>query len=85
MQYIIKRRQVAQVRQGDTVAVHYTGTLENGTEFDSSMNREPLQFTVGEGNIIPGFEQAVVGMRLGESKTQTVSASQAYGSHRKEF
>jgi len=76
---------MAQVRQGDTVTVHCTGTLENGTEFDSSMNREPLQFTIGEGNIIPGFEQAVVGMRLGESKMQTVSASQAYGSHRKEF
>lgn len=57
------------VKSGDTVLVHYTGTLENGTVFDSSAGREPLRFTVGKGEVIPGFDEGVVGMQVGEEKT----------------
>ena len=66
---------------GDTVIVHYTGKLEDGTEFDSSVGKEPLQFRLGEGEVIPGFEAAVVGMAPGESKTQLIPADEAYGPH----
>lgn len=76
---------MAQAKQGDTVKVHYTGKLEDGAVFDTSTNRDPLQFTIGEGRIIPGFEQAVVGMNPGESKTTTISAENAYGPHRAEL
>lgn len=70
---------MTQVKPGDTVHVHYTGKLEDGTVFDSSENREPLEFTVGEGQIIPGFEQLIVGMNPGESKTGTIPSDMAYG------
>jgi peptidylprolyl isomerase len=76
---------MAQAKNGDTVTVHYTGKLEDGTVFDSSVNRDPLQFTLGEDLLIPGFEQAVLGMSAGESKTAKVSADQAYGPHREEM
>ena len=76
---------MAQAQNGDTVTVHYTGKLEDGTVFDSSVDRDPLQFTLGEGLLIPGFEQAVLGMSPGESKTVKVSADQAYGPHREEM
>ena len=69
---------------GDTVKVHYTGTLTDGSAFDSSIGREPLQFTLGEGQMIPGFEQAVIGMELGETKTVTIPADQAYGPYYEE-
>ncbi len=68
-------------KTGDTVRVHYTGRLEDGEVFDSSAGTEPLEFTIGQGNIIPGFEQAVVGMNPGESKTQHIEADNAYGPH----
>lgn len=67
--------------EGDTVKVHYTGTLSNGTTFDSSAGREPLNFTLGEGQVIPGFEDAVLGMAVGEEKTVTIPVDQAYGSY----
>ncbi len=70
---------------GDTVRVHYTGTLEDGTEFDSSREREPIEFTLGAGQVIPGFENAVTGMEPGESKTFTIPADEAYGPHRPEL
>jgi peptidylprolyl isomerase len=76
---------MAQAKNGDTVTIHYTGKLEDGTVFDSSVNRDPLQFTLGEGLLIPGFEQAVLGMTPGELKTAEVSADQAYGPHREEM
>lgn len=76
---------MVQAQRGDTVQVHYTGKLEDGTVFDTSTNRDPLQFTIGEGQIIPGFEQAVVGMNPGESKTVTIPMDQAYGPHREEM
>ncbi len=72
-------------KQGDTVKVHYTGKLKDGTVFDTSEQREPLEFKIGEGQVIPGFEQAVVGMSPGESKNTEVSADEAYGQHREEL
>ena len=73
----------AQAKNGDIVQVDYTGTLEDGTVFDTStsVGREPLNFTLGEGKMIPGFEQAVLGMKVGESKTFTIPADEAYGPH----
>jgi len=68
-----------QVKTGDTVRVHYTGSLSDGKIFDSSADREPLQFTVGAHQVVPGFEQAVLGMSLGENKTAHIPADQAYG------
>lgn len=68
-----------QAKQGDTVKVHYTGKLDDGTVFDSSLDREPLEFTIGTGMIIPGFEQAVIGMTPGDSKTEVISNDRAYG------
>lgn len=76
---------MAQAKQGDTVNVHYTGKLDNGTVFDSSVNREPLEFTIGEGRVIPGFEEAVVEMNPGDSKTVKIPANEAYGPRRDEM
>ena len=72
----------AQAKVGDTIKVHYTGTLEDGTVFDSSVGRKPLPFTIGLGQMIPGFEKGVVGLNLSESKTITIPADQAYGPYR---
>jgi FKBP-type peptidyl-prolyl cis-trans isomerase 2 len=67
---------------GDTVRVHYTGTLEDDTTFDTSVGREPLEFTLGAGQMIPGFEKAVYGLKVEESKTVTIPAGEAYAPHR---
>ncbi len=67
------------VQPGDTVRVHYTGTLADGTEFDSSAGREPLEFTVGAGDVIAGFDKAVAGMEPGDAQTVTIPAAEAYG------
>lgn len=74
-----------QAKHGDTVKVHYTGKLDDGTVFDSSTSREPLEFTIGDGQIIPDFEQAVVGMNPGESKTIRIESESAYGPHNDEM
>jgi FKBP-type peptidyl-prolyl cis-trans isomerase 2 len=71
-------------KQGDTVKVHYTGKLDDGTVFDTTTGRDPLEFTIGEGRIIPGFEHAVVGMTPGESKTAKIDPEDAYGTHNPE-
>jgi peptidylprolyl isomerase len=76
---------MTQAKQGDTVKVHYTGKLDDGTVFDSSVERGPLEFTLGAGNVIAGFEQAVTGMSQGESKTVTIPSEEAYGPHRPEM
>ncbi len=73
---------MSQAKSGDTVHVHYTGTLEDGTEFDSSRGREPLTFTLGSGQVVPGFDAAVMGMAVGEQKTVTIPSAQAYGGSR---
>lgn len=73
---------MAQAKTNDTVRVHYTGRLEDGTVFDSSREREPLEFTIGEGQVIPGFENGVIGMNPGETKTLEISAESAYGPYR---
>ena len=73
---------MAQAKQGDTVQLHYMGKLQDGTIFDSSRERHPLQFTIGNGQVIAGFEQAVIGMKIGELKTARIPMEQAYGPHR---
>jgi len=75
---------MAQAQAGDMVKVHYTGRLADGTIFDTSVQREPLEFTLGGGEVIPGFEQAVLGMTAGESKSITIPAAHAYGPHQPE-
>ena len=74
-----------QVKHGDTVKIHYTGKLEDGTIFDTSAKRDPLQFIIGAGQVVSGFEQAIVGMNPSESKTVKVPADKAYGPHREEM
>ncbi len=70
---------MSKAKKGDLVYVHYTGTLQDGTVFDSSREREPLAFELGKGMVVPGFEAAVTGMEVGERKTATIPADQAYG------
>ena len=70
---------MTQVKAGDTVRIHYTGTLNDGTVFDSSQGRDPLEFTVGSGEIIPGLDNALPGMSVGEEKSVAVPADDAYG------
>ena len=68
-------------QKGNKVQVHYTGKLDDGTVFDSSQGGDPLEFTVGQGQVIPGFENGVEGMEIGESKTVNIPVEQAYGPH----
>ena len=70
---------MSKVENGNTIAVHYTGTLADGNQFDSSVGKEPLTFEVGSGQVIPGFESNIVGMTVGETKTFTLGAQDAYG------
>jgi len=70
-----------EAKSGDTVRVHYTGRLADDTVFDTSVGGDPLEFTIASGELIPGFEQAVVGMKPGESKSITIPAEEAYGPH----
>lgn len=76
---------MVQAKSGDTVKIHYTGKLDDGTIFDSSANREPLEFTLDSGQVIPGFDSAVMGMTPGETKTETIPMDQAYGPYRVEM
>jgi peptidylprolyl isomerase len=66
-------------KSGDTVRIHYTGTLDDGTEFDSSAGRDPLEFALGSGQVIAGFDNAVDGMAVGEKKSVTIPPAEAYG------
>lgn len=72
---------MSEAASGDTVKVHYTGILGDGSQFDSSVGSEPLEIILGAGGVIPGFEEAVLGMSEGDSKTVTIAAEQAYGPH----
>jgi peptidylprolyl isomerase len=74
-----------QAKVGDTVKVHYTGRLDDGTVFDSSADRDPLEFIIGSGSIIPGFEQAVLGMSPGDQKTEIIPTDNAYGPYVEEM
>lgn len=77
---------MSKVKEGDTVKVHYTGKLEDGTVFDTSRQRnEPLEFTLGEGQLIPGFEKAVVGLEVGDDTTVDIPSKEAYGERREEL
>lgn len=73
-----------QVKHGDVVKVHYTGKLTSGEQFDSSVDREPLEFTVGAGQMIKGFDAALPGMSIGEKKTINISAEEGYGERSEE-
>ncbi len=70
---------MTQAKVGDTVKIHYSGRLQDGKEFDSSSGREPLQFKIGSGKVIPGFEEVVTGMKVGEKKTAEIPCKKAYG------
>jgi peptidylprolyl isomerase len=70
---------MAQAKAGDIVSVHYTGKLTNGTVFDSSAGREPLEFPLGAGMVIKGFDDGILGMEVGEKKTLHIPAHEAYG------
>lgn len=71
--------------EGTRVLVHYTGTLDDGTQFDSSRGREPLEVILGQNMVIPGFEQAIVGMDVGQTVTVTIAEEHAYGPHNEEM
>lgn len=70
---------MTEIKSGDTVRIHYKGTLDDGSVFDSSEGRDPLEFTVGTGQIIPGLDEALPGMTVGEKKSVTIEPDKAYG------
>ncbi|MGJ8592613.1 MAG: FKBP-type peptidyl-prolyl cis-trans isomerase [Aquaticitalea sp.] len=76
---------MSQVKENDTVKVHYTGKLTNGQIFDSSLEREPLEVTIGQGMLIPGFENAIIDMKVNEKKTVEIAKEEAYGDIQKEL
>lgn len=76
---------MSQVKENDTVRVHYTGKLTDGRVFDSSLEREPLEFTLGKGQLIPGFEKGILDMKVNEKKTVNIPVDEAYGDSRPEL
>lgn len=76
---------MSQVKENDTVKVHYTGKLQDGQVFDSSVDREPLEFTLGQGMLIPGFEKGIIDMKVEEKKTINIPKDEAYGDVQKEL
>lgn len=76
---------MSKAKAGNTVKVHYTGTLEDGTVFDTSREREPFEFKLGEGTVIPGFDEAVTGLEVGETTTISIEPEDAYGEVRDEM
>jgi peptidylprolyl isomerase len=78
-------RTVAGAKDGDKVRVHYTGTLDDETVFDTSVDRDPLEFTIGDGSLIPGFEDAVIGMSPGDQVNAQIPANEAYGQRREDL
>ena len=78
-------RNMTKAKTGDKVKIHFEGYLEDGTVFGSSMDDEPFEFAIGEKNMLPGFENAVIGMQKGDTKTITLPPEEAYGPHKKEL
>ena len=78
-------RSMTKAKTGDRVKVHFEGYLVDGTVFGSTMDDEPFEFTIGEKNMLPGFENAVIGMQKGDTKTITLPPEEAYGPHKKEL
>jgi peptidylprolyl isomerase len=76
---------MTKAKTGDKVKVHFKGYLEDGQVFGSTMDDEPFEFIIGEKNMLPGFENAVIGMQKGDTKTITLSPEEAYGAHKKEL
>lgn len=76
---------MTKAKEGDTVKIHYTGKLQDGSIFDSSKDGEPLELTLGAGKVIPGFEKEIIGMSLDDSKTFDIAAEEAYGAYREEL
>ncbi|MDR6302109.1 FKBP-type peptidyl-prolyl cis-trans isomerase [Mesonia maritima] len=76
---------MSQVKQNDTVKIHYTGKLNDGQVFDSSLEREPIEFTVGGGQIIPGLEKGLIDMKVNEKKTIQIPQDEAYGEAKDEL
>jgi peptidylprolyl isomerase len=76
---------VVRAKSGNTVKVHYTGKLQDGSVFDTSEDRSPLEFILGDGRIIAGFDEAVVGMSINESKTVILTHDKAYGPHNQDM
>ncbi|SDX82131.1 FKBP-type peptidyl-prolyl cis-trans isomerase [Flavobacterium degerlachei] len=76
---------MSQVKENNTVKVHYTGKLSDGQVFDSSEGKEPLEFTLGQGRLIPGFEKGLINMKLNEKKTITIASDEAYGAVREDL
>ncbi len=74
-----------QAKEGDTVSLHYKGSFEDGTVFDSSETHGALRFTIGKGTVIPGFDEAVLGMKPGEAKTVTIAPEKGYGPRNEEL
>ena len=81
----VPKRKESKAKEGDVVKVHYTGKLKDKSIFDSSQDSDPLEITLGTGQVIPGFEKAVVGMGVGDSKTVEIAAEDAYGQYRNEL
>ena len=75
---------MSEVKNGDVVKVHYTGKVQDGEQFDSSVGKEPLEFTVGAGQMIKGFDTGVVGMKVGDKKVVVISAEEGYGERSEE-
>jgi peptidylprolyl isomerase len=80
-----KETTMTQVKDGDTVKIHYTGKLDDGTLFDTSADDDPLEFTVGKHEVIPGMEDALIGMEPGDEKTITIPSENAYGPYHEEM
>ncbi|MDP8256128.1 MAG: peptidylprolyl isomerase [Candidatus Alcyoniella australis] len=76
---------MTKAKDGDTVKVHYTGTFDDGSEFDTSKGSDPMEFCIGAGEIIDGFEQALIGMSIGDKKTENIPADNAYGQRKDEM
>lgn len=76
---------MSQAKNGDVVKIHYTGKLDDGKVFDTSAERDPLEFTIGQHQVIPGFEDGIIGMAAGESRTLNIESANAYGPYRPEM